>query len=183
MNKIAAELTQINLALLRRWPGQDLKSQTKAEMVKFYKHWNDIDDIVYDIRQFPLMYEDDLIMDAKNLLVQTDIFIGVGQRDREDWEGSFHFEAFRDDVVPDFEDYLRIMDSHNDETIFFRYVIDGLVGTDKKAEWLTLCKIADNISRFKMMYMEMLVGQLRELALGTIINIPNYRQRDGSILQ
>lgn len=118
---------------------------------------------------------DVLISDAKELLVQADIFIGVKQQDKDDWCESFHFETFREDVVPDFEEYLRIMGSQNDESTFLRYVIDGLVGTDKKAEWLTLCRIADNIGGFKMLYMEMLVGQLREIALGTIINVPNYR--------
>lgn len=175
LKQIVTELSQINKALLGKWPTKDLSPQTKAEMVKFYKHWHDIDDIVYDIRQFPLVYIDVMTADAKELIVQTDIFLGLYQRDKEDWEASFHFETFREDVVPDFEDYLEIMESCSERATFLRYVIGGLIGSDKKAEWLTLCRIADNIGKFKLQYMEALIGLLHELAVGTIINIPNYR--------
>ena len=64
LHKIVIELTHINNTLLKKFPGKDILPDTKVEIVKFYKHWNDVEDIAYNIRQFPLMEKEVLVLDA-----------------------------------------------------------------------------------------------------------------------
>lgn len=175
LHKIVFELTHINTSLLKKWPGKDIIPDTKVEIVKFYKHWNDVEDIAYDIRQFPLMEKEVLVSDAKELLVQSSIFIELSRIEKEDWEESIHFEDFAENIVPTYEEYLKRIDQPGMQSEFLKSIIDGIEGSDKKAEWQTLCKVADNISHFRMIYFEMLVSQLRELAVNTLISLSKYK--------
>lgn len=174
LHKIVIELTHINNTLLKKFPGKDVLPDTKVEIVKFYKHWNDVEDIAYNIRQFPLMEKEILVVDAKELLVQSSIFIELSRKEKEDWEESIHFESFSEKVVPTQEEYQRIIGKPGLQSELLKSIIDGIEGIDKKAEWQTLCKVADNISQFQLIYLEMLASQLRDLAVGTLVSLPKY---------